>query len=203
MAGTGARFQFRWSLCVFSGLNKTERGPVFWLAFCSCKNETTTYDIKTMNSTTPANITSTAKTLNDVLIEQISELYRVETQFVMALPKMLDAAYDPDLKELFQKYNAQAKQQLDRLEKAAELLGIRLASEPEPPAPFFMANLLVDAKEPSPAMDASLICLAYKIESYQKAGGIGICTFAKMLGLDELVALILSSPSGVSATLAT
>jgi len=143
------------------------------------------------------NATLTEKTLNEVLIEQITELYSVEIQFLRTLPIMAEMANDPGLKTRFMEYHALAQRQLERLHQAAELLGISLAGNHEQPMVILIAKIAHDSTPPGMAKDAHLLCTAHKVESYQKAGSVGICTFAQMLGLDEVTDLLLAPKLGV------
>jgi ferritin-like metal-binding protein YciE len=143
--------------------------------------------------------TPCAKTLQDVLIEQISELYSVEIQFLQVLPKLAEAAFDQGLKAHFMEYQAQSKRYLAQLARTSELLGVPLAGDYESPMDLLIANLAPANTPPSVAADADLICGAYKVESYQKAGRVGICAFAQMLGCEELAEAVIAAESSRSA----
>ena len=144
-------------------------------------------------------VTPCAKTLQDVLIEQISELYSVEMQFLQVLPKLAEAAHDQGLKAHFRDYQAQSKRYLAQLAQTSELLGVPLAGDYESPMGQFIANLAPAHTPPGVASDADLICAAYKVESYQKAGRVGICAFAQMLGCEELANAVIAAESTRSA----
>ncbi len=135
------------------------------------------------------------QTLNDVLVTQLCELHTVESHFLKILPKMAQLANDQELKTRFLDYHAHTRRQLARLEHAAAIMGIQLGERHEPPMVAVVAAMAPDNTAPSMAMDAQLICGAHKVESYQKAGSVGICTFAKMLGLDEVATVLLAQTS--------
>ncbi len=140
--------------------------------------------------------TPCAKTLQDVLIEQISELYSVEIQFLQVLPKLAEAAYDQGLKAHFLEYQVQSKRYLAHLARTSELFGVPLADDYESPMGLLIANLAPANTPPGAATDADLICAAYKVESYQKAGRVGICAFAQMLGCEELANAVIAAEKG-------
>ena len=56
------------------------------------------------------------KSLHDLLVEQLKDLYSAENQLVKALPKMAKAATNPDLKAGFKEHLEQTRGQVARLE---------------------------------------------------------------------------------------
>jgi len=60
------------------------------------------------------------KTLQDLFIHELKDLYSAETQLVKALPKMAKAATHQDLKDAFQEHLDQTKTHVSRLEQIAE-----------------------------------------------------------------------------------
>src|SRR3954447_20110470 len=63
------------------------------------------------------------KTLNDLYIEELRDLYNAEKQLLKALPKMAKAASAPELKTAFTEHLEQTKGQIGRLETIFEKLG--------------------------------------------------------------------------------
>lgn len=64
------------------------------------------------------------KSIKTVLEQEIKDLYSAENQLVKALPKMTAVATDKALKKGFEKHLKETKGHVERLEKAAKLLGI-------------------------------------------------------------------------------
>src|SRR5260370_34981159 len=62
------------------------------------------------------------ETLNELLIEQLQDLYSAETQIIEALPKMAGAASSPELKRAFQEHLRQTEGQVERLDQCFEQL---------------------------------------------------------------------------------
>jgi ferritin-like metal-binding protein YciE len=60
------------------------------------------------------------KTLHDLFIHELKDLYSAETQLTKALPKMAKAATHEDLKSAFQEHLEQTKTHVERLEQIAE-----------------------------------------------------------------------------------
>jgi Mn-containing catalase len=112
--------------------------------------------------------------LRELFVEELQDLLHAETQLVGALPKMADAAHDPQLKEAFAKHLEQTEQHVARLKKVFELLG----EKAQPKACKAMVGLVEEGqetieegrdKEPL-AADLALITAAQKIEHYEISG---------------------------------
>src|SRR4051812_4909864 len=68
--------------------------------------------------------------LREVLVESLQDLLHAELQLVQALPKMVEAASHPKLKEAFEKHLEQTEGHVQRLKSAFEILGEK--AEPKP-----------------------------------------------------------------------
>lgn len=126
--------------------------------------------------------------LQDVLEHQIKDLYSAETQLTSAMPKMMEAATTQELKDAFRTHLEQTKEQVNRLQQAAEQLGIKPTGE-KCKAMEGLINEgqdLIQKYEPSPALDAALIAAAQRIEHYEIAGYGSACQFAEALGQREV-----------------
>ncbi len=60
------------------------------------------------------------KSLHDLFIEQLKDLYSAETQLIKALPKMAEAAHAPALKNGFEEHLEQTREHAHRLEEILE-----------------------------------------------------------------------------------
>ena len=71
-------------------------------------------------------MTGNAQSLNnleDLLIEQLKDLYDAEIRLIDALPKMAEAAHAPGLKQAFRDHCRETEGQKRRLEQAFGQLG--------------------------------------------------------------------------------
>src|SRR5216110_2850317 len=109
------------------------------------------------------------KTLDDVLHEEIQDLYDAEKQIVRALPKIAKAAASDELRDAFVNHLEETKLQVTRLEKVFEVLGQSVRGK----KCEGMQGLLEEGKDiisdfpESPARDAALIAAAQKVEHYE------------------------------------
>jgi ferritin-like metal-binding protein YciE len=130
--------------------------------------------------------------LNDLLIDELKDLYDAEHQLTKALPKMAGAASNTQLQNAFNQHLAETEGHIRRLEQAFTALGEK-ASRKTCKA---MKGLVEEGDEvikedgdPS-VKDAALIGAAQRVEHYEMAGYGTARTFAQTLGLDEVAALL-------------
>ncbi len=126
--------------------------------------------------------------LDDLLVHELQDIYNAENQILKALPKMAKAASHPELKAAFEEHREQTQTQVQRLEQAFKLLGVPVKGR----KCEGMAGLIEEGKkvmeekaEPS-VLDAALIMAAQKVEHYEIASYGCVCTYAEMLGYDQV-----------------
>lgn len=135
---------------------------------------------------------SKLKSLHDLLVHSVKDLYSAETQLVKALPKMAKAATDPKLVEGFKAHLEETKEHVSRLEKVAELLD----ASPRGVSCKAMKGLVEEGEETieeeaEPAIkDLALISAAQKVEHYEIAGYGSAVALAKSIGNTEAAALL-------------
>jgi ferritin-like metal-binding protein YciE len=130
--------------------------------------------------------------LDDLLVHELQDIYHAEGQILKALPKLAKAASHPDLKRAFDEHRIQTEGQIERLNQAFKLLGVPAKGR----KCEGMVGLLEEGKktmeqsaEPS-VLDAALIASAQKVEHYEIASYGCICTYAEMLGYDQVHELL-------------
>jgi len=128
------------------------------------------------------------KSLDDLLVHELQDIYNAEAQILKALPKMIKAASHPELQSAFEEHLEQTEGQVERLDQVFKLLGVPAKGK----KCEGMAGLLEEGKkvmeedaEPG-VMDAALIAAAQKVEHYEIASYGCLCTYAEMLGYDQV-----------------
>jgi len=130
--------------------------------------------------------------LEDLLIEQLKDLYDAENRLTEALPKMAEAAYTPSLRKAFLSHLEETKNHVLRLDQAFAALG----REAERNTCQAMKGLIsegsevIDAKGEAIVRDAALIAAAQRVEHYEMAGYGSARTFAQQLNLPNVAALL-------------
>ena len=66
-----------------------------------------------------------AKTMQDLLIEDLRDIYHAEKQIAKALPKMAKAASSDQLRQAFETHLEQTNGQIERLQQVFEELDTR------------------------------------------------------------------------------
>ena len=130
--------------------------------------------------------------LEDLLHHELKDLYSAETQLVKALPKMAKAATHEELKAGFEEHLEQTKGHVDRLEKIAEILDIKLGGH----TCKAMKGLIEEGSEmieedaEDAVRDAGLIGAAQRVEHYEIAGyGTARC-LAETLGHNDVAKIL-------------
>jgi ferritin-like metal-binding protein YciE len=128
----------------------------------------------------------------DLLVEQLEDLYDAEQRLTKALPKMVDAAKSASLKAAFQEHLRQTQNQVSRLEQVFQLLG----KTPRSKTCEAMKGLIAEGEEVVSATgdadvkDAALIAAAQRVEHYEIAGYGTVRTFAQRLGHNDAARLL-------------
>lgn len=134
------------------------------------------------------------KSLNDLYLEELQDLYDAEHQITQALPKMAEAAHNADLKAAFQEHLQQTQGQIGRLEQVFQMMGQKAERKTCAGMKGIIAEgqeKLKHAGEADPdALDAGLIAAAQHVEHYEMAGYGCVRTWAQELGLHDQARLL-------------
>jgi len=130
--------------------------------------------------------------LEALLQEELKDIYSAEKQLTKALPKMAKQAGAAELKQAFEEHLAQTERQVERLEEVFEQLGMPARAK----KCEGMENLIAEGEEmleeieDEDTRDAALIAAAQKVEHYEIASYGTARTWANLLGLSEVAALL-------------
>lgn len=142
------------------------------------------------------------KTLEDLFIHELSDMYSAEKQMAKALPRLARAAENPDLEAAFTAHLEETQGQVERIDQVVEVLDIKLKRM----KCAAMEGLVEESKEvieeieKGPVRDAALIGGAQKAEHYEIASYGTLCELAKQLGYTEAVKLLKASLAEEKAT---
>ncbi|MGX7875951.1 YciE/YciF ferroxidase family protein [Mesorhizobium sp. ORM6] len=127
------------------------------------------------------------KTLDDLFVHTLRDIYYAEKQIEKALPKMIDKATDAQLKAGFEKHLEQTRGHVERVEEVFELHGVK-ARPINCPA---IDGILEEADEVSgdiddkEVLDAALIASAQAVEHYGMTRYGTLIAWAKQLGRSD------------------
>jgi len=142
------------------------------------------------------------KTIEDLFIHELSDIYSAEKQLTKALPRLARAADAPELKQAFEAHLEETQGQVERIDQIVEALGIRLKRI----KCAAMEGLVEEGKEvieeieAGPLRDAALIGGAQKVEHYEIASYGTLSAIAKQLGYKDAIPLLQATLKEEKAT---
>ncbi len=133
-----------------------------------------------------------AKTLNDLFIETLKDIYYAEQQIVKTLPKMAKVAASSTLAASFEEHREQSEVQIERLEQIFELLDEDAEAEPCEAIQGIIkeGEEVMEKFSGGEAADAGLIASAQAVEHYEITRYGTLHAWAEQLGLDDVVTLL-------------
>ena len=135
---------------------------------------------------------SAAEGLRDLFIDELKDIIYAERAVLKALPKMANNAFDSTLKAAIEDHVAVTEGQVDRLVKAFEILGESDRGKKCDAMEGLIkeGESILEDTEPGPVRDAGIISASQKIEHYEIASYGTLVAFAKILGEEEVAALL-------------
>ncbi len=132
------------------------------------------------------------KTLDDLFVHTLQDIYYAENQIAKSLPKMIGKATDPQLKQGFETHLQETKVQIKRLEQVFEMhgqpvKGVTCAA---------MDGILEEATETmsdvgdKDVLDAAMLASAQAVEHYEITRYGSLVAFAKQLGRQDCAAVL-------------
>ena len=135
---------------------------------------------------------SAIKSLEDLFIHHLKDIYYAEKQILKALPKMAKKADSAELRRAFEHHLKETEGQVARLEQVFELCGRKAAGETCPAIKGILEEGeedMKDAKDPD-VLDAGMIADAQAVEHYEIARYGTMIAWAKQLGMKDVVPLL-------------
>ncbi|MGI4855744.1 MAG: ferritin-like domain-containing protein [Janthinobacterium lividum] len=135
------------------------------------------------------------KTLQDLFVHALSDVYSAEKQLTKALPKLARAATNPKLVAAFQSHLEETHGQIERIDQVVESSGVKLKRMKCAAMEGLCeeAQEVIDEVEKGPVLDAALIGAAQKAEHYEIATYGTLAALAKQLGFTQAATLLLAT----------
>jgi len=132
------------------------------------------------------------KTLEDLFLENLKDIYYAERKILVALPKMAKAVNSDQLRAAFENHVEETKGQVERLKQVFKMI------EQSPKGKTCPAILglveegeeVMEDFEDSPALDAGLLSGAQAVEHYEMARYGTLVAWAEQLGMKEAAKLL-------------
>jgi ferritin-like metal-binding protein YciE len=132
------------------------------------------------------------KTLDDLFVHTLKDIYYAENQIAKALPKMIEKATDSQLKQGFQAHLAETKGQIKRLEQVFRMHKVEIEGVDCPAIDGIIeeADDIAGDVADKNVLDAGLIASAQAVEHYEITRYGTLATWAKQLGRADCAALL-------------
>ena len=134
------------------------------------------------------------KTLEDLFVHELMDLYSAENQIIEALPLMIEKASNPKLKQGLEKHLEVTQKQKERLEQLCQDLDVEVFDV----TCKGMQGIIEEGQEilnmnaTPEVLDAGIIIAAQRVEHYEMAGYGSAATHAKQLGYVEAMDVLLN-----------
>lgn len=142
------------------------------------------------------------KTLDDLFVHTLRDIYYAEKQIEKALPKMIEKATNPQLKAGFEEHLKQTKGHIERVEQVFQMHGVP-AKQVNCPA---IDGIIKEADEISgeiedkQVLDAALIASAQAVEHYEITRYGTLMAWAKQLGRSDCASVLAKNLQEEEAT---
>src|SRR5262245_28933711 len=135
------------------------------------------------------------ETMEDLLLDQLRDLYSIETQIEVALPIIVEQSTSHALRELLTEHFEETEGQIVRLQEIFGTLGVSARG----PRCLGIAALLQEAGDtmrrgsPGSVLDTVIIACMQRVEHYEMATYGAAIGYARQLGMCRLVELLTAS----------
>ena len=132
------------------------------------------------------------KTLDDLFVHTLQDIYYAENQIIKNLPTMIEKASSPELKRAFESHLRETENQVGRLEQVFQMhgqpvKGVTCAA---------MDGILSEAKEiigdcgDAEVCDAAMLSAAQAVEHYEMTRYGSLIAYARQLGRDDCASVL-------------
>ena len=132
------------------------------------------------------------KTLDDLFLDTLKDVYYAERKILKALPKMKRAAQNEALAAAFDKHQGETQEQIERLQQVFEILGKPARGKTCDAIEGILteAEDIIEEFKDSPALDAGLISSAQAVEHYEITRYGTLHRWANELGMKDAAKLL-------------
>lgn len=132
------------------------------------------------------------KSLDDLFLNTLKDIFYAEKKILKALPKMAKAAESEEVSAAFMKHRDETAGQIERLEQVFELLGKPARGKTCDAIEGIIAEgeEIIEEFSNSPALDAGLVSAAQAVEHYEISRYGTLKAWANQLQMKEAVRLL-------------
>ena len=136
--------------------------------------------------------TKDIKTLNDLFVHTLRDIYYAEQQIAKNLPDMIEKATDPQLKRGFKTHLGETENHVARLEEVFRMHGVEIRGVDCPAIDGILeeAEDVAGEVDEKRVLDAALIAAAQAVEHYEITRYGSLIAWAKRLGRNDVANLL-------------
>jgi ferritin-like metal-binding protein YciE len=136
--------------------------------------------------------TKDIKTLDDLFVHTLQDIYYAENQITKALPTMIKKATDPQLKQGFQTHLTETENQIKRLEQVFKMHGHSPKGVDCPAIDGIIeeANEVAGDISDKEVLDAALLASAQAVEHYEITRYGTLIAWAQQLGRSDCASVL-------------
>jgi ferritin-like metal-binding protein YciE len=137
-------------------------------------------------------LTKPIKSLDDLFVHTLEDVYYAEQKITKALPKMIEKVSDPQLKAAFQTHLAETKNQIKRLEQVFEMHGESPKATTCPAIDGIVeeANEIMSDASDHEVLDAAALAAAQAVEHYEITRYGTLIAWARQLGRSDCATVL-------------
>jgi len=142
------------------------------------------------------------KTLDDLFVHMLQDIYYAEKQITKALPQMVSKATDSQLKQGFQTHLGETENQIKRLEQVFQMHGqeVKGATCPAIDGIISEAQEIMSDCSDNEVLDAAMLAAAQAVEHYEITRYGTLIAFAKQLGRQDCASVLARTLAEEKAT---
>ena len=132
------------------------------------------------------------KTMDDLFVHTLRDIYYAENQILKALPEMIEKATDAQLKQGFQTHLSETKGQVQRLEQVFKMHGVEAKGVDCPAIDGIIdeAEEIAGEVDDKQVLDAALIAAAQAVEHYEITRYGTLTAWARLIGRSDVAKLL-------------
>ena len=132
------------------------------------------------------------KTLDDLFVHTLRDIYYAEKQIEKALPTMIEKATNPQLKQGFETHLRETKGHIERVEQVFEMHGVKAKQVTCPAIDGIIeeANEIAGEVDDPHVLDAALIAAAQAVEHYEITRYGTLVAWANQLGRSDCASVL-------------
>jgi ferritin-like metal-binding protein YciE len=132
------------------------------------------------------------KTMNDLFVHTLRDIYYAENQIVKALPQVIEKTTDPQLKQAFQSHLGETKNHVKRVEQVFQMHGAKAEGVDCPAIDGIIeeAEDIASEVDDKEVLNAALAAAAQAVEHYEIARYGTLIAWAKQLGRNDCASVL-------------